>query len=97
MQQILPGIEPLFALAENYPNLKSNESVKTLMEELAHTENQIGFARQFYNDIVTKFNIQQQVFPNNVFASMLGFTSSELFELPQDSRDREVPKVDLAV
>jgi LemA protein len=87
----------LFALAENYPNLKSNESVKTLMEELTHTENQIGFARQFYNDIVTKFNIQQQVFPNNVFASMMGFTSSELFELPQDSKDREVPKVELTV
>ncbi len=87
----------LFALAENYPNLKSNESVKTLMEELTHTENQIGFARQFYNDIVTKFNIQQQVFPNNIFASMMGFTSSELFELPQGAKDREVPKVDLAV
>ncbi|MEI7482413.1 MAG: LemA family protein, partial [Elusimicrobiota bacterium] len=82
---------------ENYPNLKANESVKVLMEELTHTENQIGFARQFYNDIVTKFNIEQQVFPNNMLAPMMGFSSAVLFELPQDSADREVPKVDLAV
>jgi LemA protein len=87
----------LIALSENYPNLKANESVKTLMEELTHTENQIGFARQFYNDIVTKFNTEQQVFPNNIFASMMGFTSSELFELPQESKEREVPKVELTV
>jgi len=87
----------LIALTENYPNLKANESVKVLMEELTHTENQIGFARQFYNDIVTKFNIEQQVFPNNMLAPMMGFSSAVLFELPQDSADREVPKVDLAV
>ena len=49
----------LFALAENYPNLKANESVKALMEELSSTENKIGFARQFYNDIATRFNIAQ--------------------------------------
>ena len=53
----------LFALAENYPNLKANESVKALMEELSSTENKIGFARQFYNDIATRFNIAQQIFP----------------------------------
>jgi LemA protein len=87
----------LIALTENYPSLKANESVKTLMEELTHTENQIGFARQFYNDIVTRFNTEQQVFPNNVVAPIMGFTGAVLFELPQDSRDREAPKVDLAV
>jgi LemA protein len=87
----------LFALSENYPNLKANESVKKLMEELAHTENQIGFARQFYNDVVTKFNTAQQVFPTNLFASMLGFTASELWELPTDSAERQNPKVNLAV
>ncbi len=87
----------LFALSENYPNLKANESVKKLMEELTHTENQIGFARQFYNDVVTKFNTDQQVFPTNLFASLLGFTPSELWELPADSQERENPKVNLAV
>lgn len=87
----------LFALSENYPNLKANEEVKKLMEELAHTENQIGFARQFYNDVVTKFNTAQQVFPTNMFAAMLGFTASELWELPSDSPERENVKVNLAI
>jgi len=87
----------LMAVSENYPNLKANESVKTLMEELTHTENQIGFSRQFYNDVVTKFNIAQQVFPTNMFASLLGFTPSALWELPADSVERETPKVNLAV
>lgn len=87
----------LFALSENYPNLKANEAVKKLMEELTHTENQIAFARQFYNDVVTKFNTAQQVFPTNLFAALLGFSASELWELPADSPERENPKVNLAV
>jgi LemA protein len=87
----------LFAVAENYPNLKANESVKKLMEELTHTENQISFARQFYNDVVTKFNTDQQVFPTNLFAALLGFTPSALWELPADSPERENVKVNLAV
>ncbi|HBA61395.1 MAG TPA: hypothetical protein DCZ92_11385 [Elusimicrobia bacterium] len=87
----------LMAISENYPNLKANESVRTLMEELTHTENQIGFSRQFYNDVVTKFNTKQQVFPTNLFAAMLGFSPSALWELPADSPERENPKVNLAV
>src|SRR6478735_7727359 len=71
----------LFAVAENYPTLKANENVKMLQEELSSTENKVGFARQFYNDIATKFNIAQQTFPSNMFASMLGFTPAELFEI----------------
>jgi len=85
----------LMAVAENYPNLKSNDNVKMLQEELASTENKVGFARQFYNDIATKFNIAQQVFPMNLFAGSMGFTSAELFEIT-DARDREVPTVDLS-
>jgi len=87
----------LMVLTENYPNLKANEQVKTLMEELTHTENQLGFSRQFYNDVVTKYNTEQQVFPNNLFAPMLGFSASVLWELPADAKDRETPKVDLAI
>ncbi len=87
----------LMAVSENYPNLKANESVKTLMEELTHTENQIGFARQLFNDEATKFNIKQQVFPTNLFAAMLGFSASALWELPADSPDKETPKVNLTV
>jgi LemA protein len=85
----------LFAVAENYPQLKSNENVKMLQEELASTENKIGFARQFYNDIATKFNTAQQVFPTNIFANMLGFKPSELFEITEQA-DRDVPVVDLS-
>ena len=58
----------LFAVAENYPTLKANENVKMLQEELTSTENKVGFARQFYNDIATKFNTAQQTFPSNMFA-----------------------------
>jgi LemA protein len=93
--QLSQALGRLFALAENYPNLKSNDNVKMLQEELSSTENKVGFARQFYNDIATKFNIAQQVFPTNIFAGMLGFKPAELFEIT-DEKDREVPTVDLS-
>ena len=86
----------LFALAENYPNLKANENVKMLQEELTATENKVGFARQFYNDISTRFNTSQQTFPSNIFASMLGFKPAELFEVT-DAAERQVPAVDLSM
>ncbi len=85
----------LFAVAENYPTLKSNDNVKMLQEELSATENKVGFARQFYNDIATKFNTTQQVFPTNIFANTLGFKPAELFEITEQA-DREVPTVDLS-
>jgi LemA protein len=86
----------LFAVAENYPQLKANENVKMLQEELTSTENKVGFARQFYNDIATKFNTSQQTFPSNIFASMLGFKPAELFEIT-DAGERQVPAVDLSM
>ena len=86
----------LFAVAENYPNLKANENVKMLQEELTATENKVGFARQFYNDISTRFNTSQQTFPSNIFASMLGFKPAELFEVT-DAAERQVPAVDLSM
>jgi LemA protein len=86
----------LFAVAENYPTLRANENVKMLQEELTSTENKVGFARQFYNDIATKFNTSQQTFPSNMFASALGFTSAELFEIT-DAAERQVPSVDLSM
>jgi len=94
--QLTQALGRLFALAENYPTLKANENVKLLQEELAATENTVGFARQFYNDIATKFNTAQQVFPTNIFANVLGFKRSELFEIT-DAREREVPVVDLSL
>ena len=86
----------LFALAENYPNLKANESVKALMEELSSTENKIGFARQFYNDIATRFNTAQQVFPDNLVAQAFKFQPVELYEI-REPAEREVPQVDLSL
>lgn len=90
------ALSKLFALVENYPTLRSNENVKQLQEELTSTENKISFARQFYNDIATKFNISQQVFPANIIASMFNFKIAELFEI-QVAAEREVPTVDLSL
>ena len=86
----------LFALAENYPNLKANESVRTLMEELTSTENKIGFARQFYNDVATRYNTAQNVFPDSLIAQMFKFQPVELYEITEPA-EREVPKVDLSI
>jgi len=94
-ENMLTGaLRQLFALVENYPQLKSNENASKLQEELASTENRIGFARQFYNDIATKFNIAQQVFPANLIAGMFGFKPAELFEVTE-AKEKEAPKVDL--
>ena len=94
--QLTQALGRLIAVAENYPTLKANDNVRTLMEELTGTENKVGFARQFYNDIVTKFNTSQQTFPSNVLASMLGFKPAELFEIT-DAAERQVPAVDLSM
>ncbi|MGZ7033430.1 MAG: LemA family protein [Thermoanaerobaculia bacterium] len=93
--QLSQALGRLLAVAENYPTLKSNDNVKMLQEELSSTENKVGFARQFYNDIATKFNTAQQVFPTNLFASAFGFKPAELFEIA-DVKDRDVPMVDLS-
>lgn len=96
-ENVLSGaLRQLFALVESYPNLKSNENVSKLQEELVSTENRIGFARQFYNDIATKFNISQQSFPSNIVAGIFGFSPAELFEVT-DAAERAVPKVDLNI
>src|SRR5262245_55527272 len=93
--QLSAALGRLLAVAENYPTLKANDNVKMLQEELSATENKVGFARQFYNDIATTFNTAQQVFPTNLFAATLGFKPAELFEIT-DAADREVPVVDLS-
>ena len=96
-ENVLTGaLSRLFALVENYPDLKSNQNVLQLQEELTSTENKVGFARQFYNDIATKFNIAQQVFPGNIIANAFRFTAAELFEIQQPA-ERRVPAVDLSL
>src|SRR5450759_4023502 len=94
---VLSGaLSKLFALSENYPTLKANENVMQLQEELTTTENKISFARQFFIDIATKFNIAQQVFPGNIIANMFTIRPSELFEV-KDATEREVPSVNLSL
>ncbi|MFQ5480590.1 MAG: LemA family protein [Thermodesulfobacteriota bacterium] len=85
----------LFALVENYPDLKSNENVLKLQEELTSTENRIGFARQFYNDIVASFNTRQEVFPSKIIAGAFGFKRSDYFQA--EEAVKTVPEVDLSL
>src|SRR5262245_7563638 len=82
----------LFALAEAYPNLKANETMLALQEELTTTENRIAFARQAYNDAVMNYNNRRQVFPRNVIAGALSFGEASLFDI-DDPRDRQAPQV----
>jgi LemA protein len=84
----------LFALMENYPELKANQNVLQLQEELTSTENKIAFARQFYNDVATKYNIARETFPSNIIAKLFGFQAAELFAVA-DEREREAPQVNL--
>lgn len=86
----------LLAVTENYPDLKSNENVKQLQEELSSTENKIGFARQFYNDVATKLNIARESFPSSLIANSFGFAPAELFQITDDAA-RVVPTVDLGM
>jgi LemA protein len=83
----------LFALMENYPDLKANENVARLMEELSATENKISFARQFYNDSVMTLNNAVQSFPSRLVAGTFGFREATYFEVPET--ETAVPKVDL--
>lgn len=70
-----------FALAESYPDLKSNQNFIALQEELSDTENKIQAARRFYNSVVTEYNTKLQTVPTNIFANLFGFKQSEFFEL----------------
>ncbi|MBI5706607.1 MAG: LemA family protein [Armatimonadetes bacterium] len=82
----------IFGLAEAYPDLKANQNMLSLQEELKSTENKISFARQYYNDVVTSYNTKLQAFPTNIIASMGSFQSKELFEL-DNPVEREPVKV----
>ncbi len=85
----------LFAVMENYPDLKSNQNVMQLQEELTSTENRIAFARQLYNDLVANFRTKLQVFPNNIISSMFDFKSEEYFGA--DETARSVPVVNMSL
>jgi len=92
LTQALGGI---FAIAEAYPDLKSNTNMLQLQEELSTTENKIAYSRQFYNDSVMQYNTKTQQFPSSIFANMFGFKQKELFEVV-DPVQREAVKVDFS-
>jgi LemA protein len=87
-------LRSLFAVAENYPELKANQNFLDLQNELSDIEEKIAYARQFYNRNVTDFNTRIQTFPNVVVANMFGFKRFEFFEAPEEAR--EVPEVSFA-
>lgn len=90
--QLSSALKSLFAVVENYPELKANQNFLLLQEELAGTESKIAFARQFYNDSVMKYNIRLQVFPARLIAQWFGFKPKEYFEI-EEAEAREPIRV----
>ncbi len=88
--QITEALKSIFAVAENYPDLKASENFKMLQEELSGTENKISYARQFYNDTIMRFNTKIQVFPTNMFAGILGFKKEEFFKTEGEAERKPV-------
>ena len=94
--QLSQALGKLFALAENYPDLKSSTNVLQLQEELSGTENQISAARQLYNDVATQYNTKQAQIPTNLVAGLAKATPATLWEV-EDPGERAVPSVDLSL
>jgi LemA protein len=90
-ENMLSGaLKTLFAVAESYPELKANQNFLQLQEELSGTESKIAYARQFYNDMVMKFNQKQQVFPASIIANMFNFKEKEYFEIEEPAAKEPV-------
>lgn len=91
-EQMLTGaLGKLFALSESYPDLKANQTITSLMEELTSTENRVSFARQAYNDSVMSYNTSRETFPNVLIAGPFGFQEAALFEIPRESAAEREP------
>jgi LemA protein len=86
------ALSRLMVVAEQYPDLKANQNMMQLTEELTSTENKVAFARQAYNDSVMTYNTSRETFPNVIFAGMFGFLPAELFKI-DDPTERNAPKV----
>jgi LemA protein len=86
------SLRALFAVAEAYPDLKANQSFIALQEELASTENKIGFSRQYYNDAAMRYKNRVEMFPGNLIATMFNFQAEAFFQL-EEAGDRAVPQV----
>jgi LemA protein len=86
------ALKTLFAVAENYPDLKANQNFLELQKQLADIEDKIQASRRFYNAVVQEYNSSLKVFPNSVIASMFGFKEVEYFELsPEERKSAETP------
>ncbi len=83
----------LLAVAEAYPDLKANQNMLALQEELSSTENKVAFARQAYNDSVMEYNTKRESFPDSMFAGMFGFGPAELLQATESAEERKAPKV----
>ena len=89
--QLTGALKTLFAVAENYPDLKANSNFQQLQTELSETEDKISYARQFYNDVVLKYNNACQMFPSSILAGLFGFKEETFFQAPES--ERAVPEV----
>jgi LemA protein len=83
----------LLAVFENYPDLKANQNVLQVQEELASTENKVAFSRQGYNDAVMVYNTKRESFPDNVVAGLFAFKEAMLLEATESAEERKAPKV----
>jgi LemA protein len=84
-ENVLSGaLKSLFAVAENYPELKANQNFLLLQEELSGTESKVAYARQFYNDTVMKYNMRTQMFPSSILAGMFGFKARDYFQIEEE-------------
>lgn len=88
---VTEALSKLFALSENYPELKANQNFLSLQNDLKDTEDKISYARQFYNDSVLTYNNKVEMVPSNIVANMTGFKKASFFET--DEKDKEAPKV----
>ncbi|HEV2686514.1 MAG TPA: LemA family protein [Actinomycetota bacterium] len=94
--QLVSGLRQLFAVVENYPQLKASQNFLALQTELSNTEDRIQAARRFYNNNVRAYNTRVQAFPSNVVAGMFKFTAEQYFEIDEAIRTAGAPQVDLA-
>ncbi len=88
--QLTESLKTIMAVSENYPDLKANENFISLQKELSGTEDKISYSRQFYNDIVTKYNTELEVFPSNIVAGMFHFEHESLFVVDSDEARKNV-------
>ena len=87
-------ISGIFAVAENYPELKASTNFVKLQEELTNTENKISYSRQLYNSVTSNYNVKLETFPSNIIAGMFSFKPADFLAVPEE--EKSVPKVDFS-